>query len=98
MINRIPFKLYFDMKFIRLDQKTRNGQALAIPTCFLVAPDKLHIKRPEHDIPDLLAKLSRHKLWLTILVKKLKDWGFFMMRLMLDNYFVYAHVAINSNF
>ena len=36
----------FDIKFIRQDQKQhRNGEAsLAIPTLFLVEPDKLDIK------------------------------------------------------
>ena len=51
MINRIPCKCILILSLSGLIRKRGMArQSLVIPTRFLVAPDKLHIKRHEHGI------------------------------------------------
>ena len=56
----------FDIKFIRLDQKTRTS--LATPTRFLAAPDKLDTKRYQHGI------LYKHILIVSLIFPGLSIW------------------------
>ena len=51
MINRIPFKCLLISSLSGLTRKRGMARtSLAIPTRFLVAPDKLDIKRHKHGI------------------------------------------------